>query len=100
MCQYKLERECNAVIQQSREEKIARMESLMDSVLPSEEFQKEERAALKLEHQVPVDLPCQCSAISSAFVFQYQSTLRPFRMTDPIPQLRCTDDPRKIQSKS
>ena len=54
VCQYKLERECNAVLQQSREEKIARMESLMDGVLPSEEFQKEEWAALKLEHKVRI----------------------------------------------
>lgn len=52
MCQYKLERECNAVLQQSREEKIARMECLMDGLLPSEAFKKEEWAVLKLEHKV------------------------------------------------
>lgn len=40
------------MIHQSREEKIARMECLMDGVLPSEEFQKEEWAALKLENKV------------------------------------------------
>lgn len=52
MCQYKLERECNAVIQQSREEKMARMECLMDGVLPLEDFRNEEWSALQLEHKV------------------------------------------------
>ncbi|CAK9189601.1 unnamed protein product [Sphagnum troendelagicum] len=50
--QYKNERECNAVIQQSREEKIARMEKLVDGVLPAHEFRLEEWLALQLEFEM------------------------------------------------
>jgi kinesin family protein 15 len=50
--QYKLERECNAILQQSREEKIARMESLVDGILPVEDFCTDEWNALQLEHKV------------------------------------------------
>ena len=50
--QYKLERECNAVINQIREEKVARMESLMDGALSSKDYDTEELVALKLEHKV------------------------------------------------
>ena len=50
--QYKHERECNAVIQQSREEKIVRLEALMGGVLPRETFLNEEWAALLNEHKV------------------------------------------------
>ncbi|KAG0628802.1 hypothetical protein M758_1G054100 [Ceratodon purpureus] len=70
VCQYKLERECNAVLQQSREEKIARMESLMDGVLPSEEFQKEEWAALKLEHKILQEKFDQHPALAEAIAQQ------------------------------
>lgn len=50
--QYKVERECNAIIQQSREEKIARMESLVDGVLPKEDYYTDELAALQLEYKM------------------------------------------------
>lgn len=50
--QYKLEREYNDVIHQSREEKITRLESLMDGVLSSEDFHSDELASLKLEYKV------------------------------------------------
>lgn len=49
--QYKNERECNSVIQQSREEKIVRLEALMAGVLPRETFLSEEWAALLHEHK-------------------------------------------------
>ncbi|KAK9932899.1 hypothetical protein M0R45_020120 [Rubus argutus] len=44
--QYKHERECNAIISQTREDKILRLESLMDGVLPTEEFMDEELVSL------------------------------------------------------
>ncbi|XP_050237294.1 kinesin-like protein KIN-12B [Mercurialis annua] len=50
--QYKHERECNAVIGQMRDDKIRRLESLMDGVLPSEEFMEEELASLMHEHEL------------------------------------------------
>lgn len=50
--QYKHERECNAVIAQTREEKIARLESLMDGMLPSEELMLAEYLSLKVEHKI------------------------------------------------
>lgn len=50
--QYKHERECNSMLQQSREDKIARLEALMAGVLPSEIFLTEEWAALIHEHKV------------------------------------------------
>ncbi|CAM8994673.1 unnamed protein product [Rhodiola kirilowii] len=50
--QYKHERECNAIIGQTREDKILRLESLMDGVLPTEEFMEEELLSLANEHQV------------------------------------------------
>lgn len=50
--QYKHERECNSMLQQSREDKIARLESLMAGVLPSETFLTEEWGALLHEHKV------------------------------------------------
>ncbi|XP_024379513.1 kinesin-like protein KIN-12B [Physcomitrium patens] len=50
--QYKQEREYNAVIQQSREEKIVRMESLMDGILPSKDYCTDELAALQLENKM------------------------------------------------
>ncbi|GAA0175608.1 microtubule binding motor protein [Lithospermum erythrorhizon] len=50
--QYKHERECNAVITQTREDKIARLESLMDGVLESEDFMDEELSALAYEHKL------------------------------------------------
>ncbi|KAG8661415.1 hypothetical protein MANES_01G003100v8 [Manihot esculenta] len=50
--QYKHERECNAIIGQTREEKILRLESLMDGVLPTEEFIEEELVSLMHEHKL------------------------------------------------
>ncbi|KAL5215917.1 hypothetical protein ABZP36_007318 [Zizania latifolia] len=50
--QYKHERECNAVIAQTREGKIARLESLMDGTLPTEEFIHEEYLSLMNEHKI------------------------------------------------
>ncbi|KAK4266579.1 hypothetical protein QN277_027476 [Acacia crassicarpa] len=50
--QYKHERECNAIIAQKREEKIRRLESLMDGALPTEEFMEEELVSLAHEHEL------------------------------------------------
>ncbi|XVE81207.1 hypothetical protein DITRI_Ditri15bG0044300 [Diplodiscus trichospermus] len=50
--QYKHERECNAIIGQTREDKILRLESLMDGVLPTEEFIEEELSSLTHEHKL------------------------------------------------
>ncbi|GFY83651.1 phragmoplast-associated kinesin-related protein [Actinidia rufa] len=50
--QYKHERECNAIIGQTREDKIIRLESLMDGTLTAEEFMEEELASLKNEHEL------------------------------------------------
>ncbi|KAJ7957285.1 Kinesin-like protein [Quillaja saponaria] len=50
--QYKHERECNAIIAQTREDKIIRLESLMDGVLPTEEFMEEELVSLMHEHKL------------------------------------------------
>ncbi|KAJ4968278.1 hypothetical protein NE237_014979 [Protea cynaroides] len=50
--QYKHERECNAIIEQMREDKIIRLESLMDSILPTEEFMEQELVSLMHEHKL------------------------------------------------
>lgn len=50
--QYKHERECNAVIAQTREEKFARLESLIDGYLPTEELIHAEYLSLKDEHKI------------------------------------------------
>lgn len=50
--QYKHERECNAVIAQAMEGKIARLESLMDGTLPTDEFVHEEYLSLMNEHKI------------------------------------------------
>ncbi|KAL3507190.1 hypothetical protein ACH5RR_032572 [Cinchona calisaya] len=50
--QYKHERECNAIISQTREDKIFRLESLMDGVLPTEEFMENEFLSLTQEHKL------------------------------------------------
>ncbi|KAK1258356.1 Kinesin-like protein KIN12B [Acorus gramineus] len=50
--QYKRERECNAIIERIREEKISRLEILMDGVLPTEDFMEDEFVALTNEHQL------------------------------------------------
>ncbi|KAK1293905.1 Kinesin-like protein KIN12B [Acorus calamus] len=50
--QYKHERECNAIIEQTREDKISRLESLMDGVLPTEDFMEDEFLALANEHKL------------------------------------------------
>lgn len=54
--QYKHERECNAILHQSREDKIARLESLMDNVISTDAYLNEEWSALLLEYKVS-DLP-------------------------------------------
>ncbi|GLT97693.1 hypothetical protein SLE2022_152460 [Rubroshorea leprosula] len=53
--QYKHERECNAIIAQTKEDKILRLESLMDGVLPTDEFMEEELASLTHEHKLLKD---------------------------------------------
>ena len=50
--QYKHERECSAIIAQTREDKISRLESLMDGILPTEDFMEEEFVSLMNEHKV------------------------------------------------
>lgn len=50
--QYKHERECNAIISQTREDKISRLESLMDGILPTEDFMEDELMSLTHEHKV------------------------------------------------
>ncbi|KAF5752511.1 kinesin-like protein KIN12B [Tripterygium wilfordii] len=52
---YKHERECNALIGQTREDKILRLESLMDGILPTEEFMEEELVSLTHEHKLLKD---------------------------------------------
>lgn len=52
MQQYKHERECNAIIEQTREDKIRRLEGLIDGVLPSEDFMEDEFLSLTNEHKV------------------------------------------------
>ncbi|XP_057430385.1 kinesin-like protein KIN-12B isoform X2 [Lotus japonicus] len=48
----KHERECNAIIAQTREDKILRLESLMHDLLPNKEFLDEELVALTHEHKL------------------------------------------------
>nr|XP_010907239.1 kinesin-like protein KIN-12B isoform X2 [Elaeis guineensis] len=50
--QYKHERECSAIIAQTREDKISRLESLMDGILPTEDFMEEEFVSLMNEHKL------------------------------------------------
>ncbi|KAI6693903.1 hypothetical protein NL676_021613 [Syzygium grande] len=50
--QFKHERECNTIIAQTREDKILRLESLMDGVMPTEEFMGEEFASLNHEYKL------------------------------------------------
>ncbi|KAJ8530787.1 hypothetical protein K7X08_023668 [Anisodus acutangulus] len=50
--QYKHERECNAIIGQTRQDKIVRLESLMDGILPTEEFMEDELLSLTHEHKL------------------------------------------------
>ncbi|KAK9078967.1 hypothetical protein SSX86_000636 [Deinandra increscens subsp. villosa] len=50
--QYEHERECNSIINQLREDKIARLENLMDGVLLAEEFVDEELQSLANEHEI------------------------------------------------
>ncbi|XP_020571783.1 kinesin-like protein KIN-12A [Phalaenopsis equestris] len=50
--QYKHERECISVIEQTREDKICRLEGLMDGVIPTEEFMEEEFLSLRNEHMM------------------------------------------------
>lgn len=55
MKQYKHERECNAILAQTREDKTLRLESLVDGVLPSEDFMEEELVSLTYEHKVEIN---------------------------------------------
>ncbi|KAJ0049673.1 hypothetical protein Pint_15999 [Pistacia integerrima] len=50
--QYKHVRECNAIIGQTRENKILRLEGLMGGVLSTEEFMEEEFVSVMPEHKV------------------------------------------------
>ncbi|KAI8004435.1 Kinesin-like protein KIN-12B [Camellia lanceoleosa] len=50
--QYKHERECNAIIGRTRDDKIVRLESLMDGILPTEEFMEDELVSLTNEHNL------------------------------------------------
>ncbi|KAM3267305.1 kinesin-like protein KIN-12B isoform X1 [Capsicum chacoense] len=50
--QYKHERECNAIISQTREDKIIRLESYMDGILSKEEFMEDELLAVIHEHKL------------------------------------------------
>lgn len=52
MQQYKHERECSSIIGQLQEDKIARLENLMDGVLSAEEFVNEELMSLADKHEV------------------------------------------------
>ena len=62
--QYKHERECNAVIAQTLEGKIARLESLMDGTLPTEEFMNEEYLSLLNEHKVAWIFHSHCTYVT------------------------------------
>jgi kinesin family protein 15 len=44
--------ECNARVGEIREGKILRLQSLVDGVLPTEEFMNEELVSLTREHEV------------------------------------------------
>ncbi|KAL5571887.1 hypothetical protein UlMin_021484, partial [Ulmus minor] len=50
--QYKHERECDSIIAKTREDKILRLESLMDGILPTEDFMEEELVSLRHEHKL------------------------------------------------
>ncbi|XP_076911441.1 kinesin-like protein KIN-12B [Bidens hawaiensis] len=50
--QYKHERECNLIIGQIRDDKIARLESLMDGILTAEEFKDNELVSLKNDNKI------------------------------------------------
>lgn len=50
--QYKHERECNSIISQTREDKIFRLENLVDGILRAEEFMEDEFISLTHEHKV------------------------------------------------
>nr|AMS24240.1 kinesin 12-II protein [Marsilea vestita] len=50
--QYKHERECNALLHESRESKINRMEGLIDGTLPKDAFLTEEWSCLTNEHKL------------------------------------------------
>ncbi|KAK9072490.1 hypothetical protein SSX86_008924 [Deinandra increscens subsp. villosa] len=52
MQQYKHERECNSIISQLQEDKIARLENLMDGVLSAEDFVNGELTSLADKHEI------------------------------------------------
>ena len=76
MQQYKHERECNAIIAQTREDKIVRLENLMDGVLPTEEFMEEEIASLTEEHKVKFCSPSSLFSILWLYLTYYLQILR------------------------
>lgn len=61
--QYKHERECNAIIAETREDKISRLESLMDGIFSTEEFMHEEFVSLTNEHKVFHTIVFRCHLI-------------------------------------
>ncbi|KAL9253259.1 Kinesin-like protein [Drosera capensis] len=50
--QYRHERECNTLTGRMREDKIIRLENLMDGVLPTQDFLEEELIFLRKEHEL------------------------------------------------
>ncbi|PKU76155.1 Kinesin-like protein KIN12B [Dendrobium catenatum] len=50
--QYKHERGCIEIIEQAHEDKISRLEGLMDGVMPTEEFMEKEFLSLKNEYMI------------------------------------------------
>ncbi|KAL9269205.1 Kinesin-like protein, partial [Drosera capensis] len=50
--QYRHERECNTLIGRVREDKIIRIENLMDGALPTQDFLEEELIFLRKEHEL------------------------------------------------
>ncbi|EPS69859.1 hypothetical protein M569_04902, partial [Genlisea aurea] len=50
--QYKHERRCNEILSRTREDKISRLESLMDGILPTEDFMDEEFSSLVHQHKI------------------------------------------------
>ncbi|CAH9122330.1 unnamed protein product [Cuscuta epithymum] len=53
--QYKHERECNSIISQTRDDKIVRLESLMDGILTTEDFLEDEMMSLTHEHKILIE---------------------------------------------
>ena len=69
--QYKHERECNAIIGQTTEDKIVRLESLMDGVLSKDDFLDEEFASLMHEHKVVSIIQKLIDSMQTCFLKSY-----------------------------